>query len=295
MPGVRPRPYYQTVAQLRDYDKVLPLCRLDYAVPDRPGTFLHYHNGLEFGHCRSGQGIFMIAGKVRPFRSGDISVIDRSEPHLAQSVPGVTSDWRWVQMDVVGLLAPLCRDMRIVDHSDLSGPSFPNVFSPAAHPVLCGLVERLFDEIWGRREHRDLRIRTLTLDTLIELQRMHGPGRTEPRGHTQSAVERIVAAMDHIARNYAGDVNVGHLARLCNLSQTQFRRLFTRETGSTPQRYVSEMRVGMACAMLRGSSKPIGRVAAECGFVTLSTFNRAFRAAKGMSPRAWRTGDQTGR
>jgi len=79
--------------------------RLNWAVPDTPVGYLHYHNGLEFGLCRSGQGVFIVADKVRPFRAGDISVIDRSERHYAQSAPGVSSDWTWAQMDVIGLLA----------------------------------------------------------------------------------------------------------------------------------------------------------------------------------------------
>jgi AraC-like DNA-binding protein len=40
--------------------------------------------------------------------------------------------------------------------------------------------------------------------------------------------------------------------------------------------------------MLAGSARPIGRIAAECGFPTLSSFNRAFRATTGASPREWR-------
>jgi AraC-like DNA-binding protein len=288
MAPAEPRAYYKIVAQLRDYDKVLPLCRLDYPVPWQPGTHLHYHNGLEFGHCRSGQGVFIVGGKVRPFRTGDVSVIDRSEPHLAQSVPGVTSDWHWVQMDVVAMLAPLCRDMSIVDHSTLCGPRFPNVFSPDQHPVLCALVVRLFDEVWGAREFRETRIRALTLDTMIELQRMKDLKRAMPARHELSVTERVVPAINHIAANYAVEISVARLAELCRLGQTQFRKLFTRETGMAPRRYITEMRVGMACAMMRESSKQIGRVAAECGFSTLSSFNRAFRAVTGTTPRDWR-------
>jgi AraC-like DNA-binding protein len=290
MPALKPRPYYQTIAQFREFDRAFPVHKLNWAVPDLPSSYLHFHNGLEFGYCRSGQGIFVIADKVRPFRAGDVSVIDRSERHYAQSAPGVRSDWTWAQMDAIALLAPMCRDMAVVDPSPLHGPLFPNIFSPASHPVLCELVRRFFDELWASRPHREVRIRAIVLDTMVELRRMEGLAARAPMAHSLSSAERIAPALEHIASNYAQEVRVERLAGLCNLGATQFRRQFAAETGKSPQRYIIEMRVGMACAMLAGTSRPISRVAAECGFVTLSSFNRAFRAVTGASPREWRRG-----
>ena len=288
MADLKPRTYYQTIAQFRDFDKSFPVHRLNWAVPDTAASYLHYHNGLEFGYCRSGQGIFVIADKVRPFRAGDASVIDRSERHYAQSTPGVTSDWTWAQMDVIALLSPLCRDMSVVDPSRLCGQSFPNVFSPDRSPQICDLVRRFFDEIWASRPHREIQVRAIVLDIMVELSRIKGlqsPVAPE-RGH--SAAERIAPSLEYIAANYSRPVRVGELARRCALGATQFRKVFTVATGKSPQRYVAEMRVGMASAMLAGSSRPIGRTAAECGFATLSSFNRAFRAFARMTPREWR-------
>jgi AraC-like DNA-binding protein len=287
---MKTRSFYQTLAQFRDFDKSFPIHRLDWAVPDTPASYLHYHNGLELGLCRSGPGVFIVADKVRPFRTGDISVIDRSERHYAQSAPGVNSDWTWAQMDVIGLLAPFCRDLSLVDPTPLAGPGFPNVFSPVDHPTLCALVERFFDELRGTRPFREIRVRALVLEIMVELRRMKFAGAGPARPHSPAAAERIAPALEHVALNYPHEVRVDHLARLCALGPTRFRHLFAVETGKSPQRYLAEVRVGMACAMLRESSRPIGRIAAECGYATLSTFNRAFHAVTGVSPREWRTG-----
>ncbi len=288
MPTAAPRAYYQTIAQFRDFDKAFPVHRLNWLVPDKAKEYLHYHNGLEFGLCRSGQGIFVIADKVRPFRTGDVSIIDSSERHFAQSVPGVQSDWTWAQMDVIGLLAPLCRDMDVVDPSYLRGPSFPNVFSADRDALLCGLVRRFFEEVWGNRPLRELRVRTIVLDIMLELRRMKSvlalcPARRSPR-----SAERIAPALEYVAANYGTEVRVETLAHCCALGLTQFRRLFADEIGKSPKRYLTEMRVGMACAMLKESSMPVARIAAECGFATLSSFNRAFRSVTRTTPRDWR-------
>jgi AraC family transcriptional activator of mtrCDE len=181
-----------------------------------------------------------------------------------------------------------------VDPSRLCGPSFPNVFSPDRHPLLCDLIRRFFDEIWASRPHRELRVRAIVLEIMVELSRLKGLQSPLPQERGRSAAERIAPSLDHIAANYSRQLRVGELSERCALGATQFRKLFTVTTGKSPQRYLAEMRVGMASAMLAGSSKPIGRIAAECGFATLSSFNRAFRAVTRTTPRDWRRSRGTG-
>ena len=38
---------------------------------DRPITYLHTHDSAEFGICLEGNGVFMIGGRIFPFRGGD--------------------------------------------------------------------------------------------------------------------------------------------------------------------------------------------------------------------------------
>ncbi len=44
----------------------------------------------------------------------------------------------------------------------------------------------------------------------------------------------------------------------------------------------------MAMAELGRSKRPVSEIAASCGFDTLSSFNRQFKAELGVSPREWR-------
>ncbi|MCG2842427.1 helix-turn-helix transcriptional regulator [Sandaracinobacter sp. RS1-74] len=59
--------------------------------------------------------------------------------------------------------------------------------------------------------------------------------------------------------------------------------------------YVNGWRIEAACAMLSGSDMTALAVAQEAGFNSKSTFNAAFRKARGMSPSAWRASGATAR
>lgn len=56
----------------------------------------------------------------------------------------------------------------------------------------------------------------------------------------------------------------------------------------TPQEYLNELRIAMAVSLLRGGTLTLSEVAAECGYPTLSSFNRQFRRQRGSSPGRFR-------
>jgi AraC-like DNA-binding protein len=72
------------------------------------------------------------------------------------------------------------------------------------------------------------------------------------------------------------------------MSEPNFRRQFRSVMGISPQAYLLDLRLHMACSLLRSSALSILTISQETGFETLSSFNRAFRACFKTSPREWR-------
>ena len=101
-------------------------------------------------------------------------------------------------------------------------------------------------------------------------------------------IERVRKALDLLLRNSSKPLAVKKLAEACSLSENQFRRVFSRATGRTPQEYLNELRIAMAVSLLRGGTLTLSEVAAECGYPTLSSFNRQFRRQRGSSPGRFR-------
>src|SRR5277367_3576803 len=79
-----------------------------------------------------------------------------------------------------------------------------------------------------------------------------------------------------------------HLAKIAALSPSSLHRLFKLQTGMTTSDYVSQLRVGNACALLINTTKPIALIADDVGYRNLANFNRQFKALKGKSPRRFR-------
>jgi transcriptional regulator GlxA family with amidase domain len=72
------------------------------------------------------------------------------------------------------------------------------------------------------------------------------------------------------------------------MSVRNFSRTFAQEFGSTPARFVTKMRVETAKRLLADSEKHLEQIAAQCGFGSLDSMQRAFRQETGRVPSAFR-------
>ena len=111
-----------------------------------------------------------------------------------------------------------------------------------------------------------------------------------PKGVTAlpSTVARVTRAVRMIERNASSELSLGDLARKAGLSPYHFLRTFQQVTGVTPHQYLRRTRVREAAARLASDKEKVLEVALDCGFGDVSTFNRAFQAEFGVSPRTYR-------
>ena len=88
-----------------------------------------------------------------------------------------------------------------------------------------------------------------------------------------------------IHADYASPLGVEHLARALGVSEAHLSRTFHQSTGLRIVEYIARYRIERAHEQLCATSEPVARVAAACGFQSVSQFNRVFRARYGESPR----------
>jgi AraC family transcriptional regulator len=99
---------------------------------------------------------------------------------------------------------------------------------------------------------------------------------------------RLRRVIDYIEANIASEIAIRDLTDLLDLSEGHFHRAFRATTGQTPLAFITARRIERAQQGLATSDEPIGRIAADAGFVSQSHFARTFRAKTGISPRTWR-------
>ena len=98
----------------------------------------------------------------------------------------------------------------------------------------------------------------------------------------------IAPAIGLMSTAYSEDIHNQQLADACNMSEAHFRRQFKHCTGHSPHQYLNSIRIHMACGLLKQDDYSILQIALECGFPTLSTFNRQFIHQMKMTPREHR-------
>jgi AraC family transcriptional regulator len=111
-----------------------------------------------------------------------------------------------------------------------------------------------------------------------------------PLGRHRSR-DTAFAALEHIERTPEEEHPLSEIARFVGLSPYHFLRLFKRETGVTPHRFLMQTRLRKAIALLRETKTPVTEIAFAVGFGDLSNFINFFRREVGCSPSQFRKAD----
>lgn len=91
-----------------------------------------------------------------------------------------------------------------------------------------------------------------------------------------------------MAENLNGDLSVEALAARSAMSPRNFARVFARELGVTPARYVSGLRLEAARRRLEQTSESMEEIASGCGFGSGELMRRSFLRSFNISPARYR-------
>jgi transcriptional regulator GlxA family with amidase domain len=91
-----------------------------------------------------------------------------------------------------------------------------------------------------------------------------------------------------ILENLTADLCVENLAQKAAMSPRNFTRVFTRETGVSPARYVTEARLAAARQLLEQTSYPLERIAEQSGFGSSINLRRVFEKQLHLTPGEYR-------
>jgi len=91
-----------------------------------------------------------------------------------------------------------------------------------------------------------------------------------------------------IAENLRRDLPLQILADRAAMSVRNFERVFTRELGRTPSKYILQVRVEAAQRQLERSDRGLKQIAVACGFGSADVMRRAFARLLGITPRHYR-------
>lgn len=256
-------------------------------MPDSP----HIHNCLEIGVCLAGSGQVYLHDRSWRFSAGSVIVAPRGVYHSQQNEGEPLTHWRYLVINDEVLQRSMperCRDSLC---QMLDGIRETGLFlESGADGMLDSLVKLMYD--LRRRDAVDAvqQLELCVYQLLLEIA--HQRDRTPllnpegPADHRQ--YQPIEPALAYICEHYKEDIRVSALARSCLMSESYFRKQFTRSMGMGPLEYVNRYRVHRAMNLLCTTTDSIQSIAVRSGYSSIAAFNRNFKHLTGLSPGDWR-------
>lgn len=100
---------------------------------------------------------------------------------------------------------------------------------------------------------------------------------------------KLKQALDYIQAHLSDSIKIVDIAKMLNMSQFYFSRLFRQSIGVSPYRYIIQQRVKKAQKLLKDQRElSIADIALECGFNHQSHLAKYFRQFTKITPKKYR-------
>jgi AraC family transcriptional regulator len=127
---------------------------------------------------------------------------------------------------------------------------------------------------------------TLTATHLVRSYSNQIPATSSLRGGMGPSRKRRILA--YIEEHLSESITLEGLAHLAEISPNYLIALFRQSMGMTPHKYVVQMRIERAYALLKQSKLSLLEIAQHCGFQDQSQFTTVFRRFAGVTPGQFR-------
>jgi AraC-like DNA-binding protein len=246
----------------------------------------HAHPECELTLITAGRGWRYVGDHREAYRTGDLVLLGPGLPHTWMSKPAPRHRAIVLQFDPACLGAPL-----------RAAPEFAAVRRLlAASARGLRLRGRLRDRIAAGLEALPAQpglprlLALLGLFHLIAESRERSPIASPAyrRPEREEEQRRLAPLLNHLHASFRDRLPAAQLARRFGASTSTLARCFRRGTGRTLVQYLNELRIGHAAERLLDTDLTVSEVCFASGFQNLSHFNRLFRAAHRLTPRAYR-------
>src|SRR6266478_6159739 len=142
---------------------------------------------------------------------------------------------------------------------------------------------------WVEQDHGSAAALKIARELILFLRRPGGQDQFSATLSAQALETKSIHELQvWMAENVDRKLTVDVLARRVAMSPRNFARVFTREMGATPSRYLLQLRVEAARRLLEQTDKPPAQISAACGFSSADLMRRGFQRLLGTTPGKYR-------
>lgn len=248
----------------------------------------HYHPEYEIVAILKSEGELFVGDHLDIYRAGELVMTGPTLPHTWKSKAGTRENKAIVIQFGHNFLgdafftAPEFAHIRLLLSASRHGLAFQGSVKIQA----ITLMRKLLKEKGISRILRLIELLDLLSQTTSKKRRLSSRLFDEITSDTErSQFER---SFMEIVKNYKEPLRQSNVAKNLHMTPATFSRIFKRHCGRGFTRCLIEYRVAIACRLLQETDLHVTEICFQCGFLTLSNFNRQFLKVKGISPRAYR-------
>ncbi len=253
----------------------------------------HFHSQFEIIYFSKGSGTRFVGNSIQRFVPGDIILIGPELPHYMKSdeVEGTSPKNRY-QGTIVQF------EKNFMYHSISHYPQFTRI-----RKLLEDASKGIIFPVEGNAGIRKMLYRLPSrkgIEQLLELLQILKLMSESPNRQIIASVDsenspvfdysRIDKILVYLNKNYNRDISLTEVASIAAMNPSAFCRFFKQKTGKSLKTYIADMRISYACKLILHDSMSIAQISTECGFETISYFNKTFRKLTGHTPteyKAW--------
>lgn len=262
------------------------------SVPDQfPLVPLHWHNEFELYHIVNGSSEFTCGKDKFTADAGDIILVPPNMLHALYPFEDNRQIYNALvfREELLGIgkeerCGISCIEPIINGNRKIIVPISSN---HRAYEEIKNCVEQIFLCAKDNTPLADLQMKSELLRFLWLLEKSDCIVTVKDQDVRQG--ENIREVLFYIGQHYTENLSITHLAKMAHLSKSYFMYRFKRIVGISAMEYIIQLRIKLACEMLRNSAAPSLEVALACGFQNLSNFNRQFKKYVGDTPKHYRS------
>ena len=248
--------------------------------------FWHYHPELELNYIEGASGKRHIGEHISRYKNSSLVFIGSNIPHVNNDY-GIKTDYKKTVLHI----QPGFLKEALVNTPELS--AVQQLFEKAKYGIAVegktkakagAMLQKLAALPVYEQFLEVLRILQL-LATSAEITLLHdAPVKNQ---HNKKSQERLQRLYDFIAANYQRKMKLEEVAGVCHMTKIAFCRYFKQATHLTFTEFLNHYRISQAKRLLL-LDKTVSDVCYECGFESLSYFNRVFKTLVLENPLAFK-------
>lgn len=248
--------------------------------------YWHYHPEIEITYIVKGEGIAFIGNKTVEFRPGMAFLLGPYLPHNF-----VSTD----EEDVV--MEKECWGLQFTQewlNSFKESSALQRLFKAMSYGIHLGILDakehETFETIVGDDPLRSIGAFFNFMALIAERPDFVTVSTNNAYSNvmSQKISQRMERVSKYIQDHYQNPITLSEISDVASMTEQSFSRWFRQTSGLTFVDYLMQLRTTVASNLLVNTNKAMTEVAAESGFNSSSSFNRAFLKIKGCSPREFR-------